>query len=130
MPRITHISLKVDDLESASALYESVFGFKYFSTAHSIGHVSRNLSDGDVYLTLMQYESEQSPEALLAGPGPVIHHFGVEVDNLAAYEDKLRSAGCEIISGSVSKPPIKFRTPAGIVAELLGPDTMARAGTK
>ncbi len=130
MPRITHISLKVDDLASASHLYESVFGFKYMSTAHSVGHVSRNLSDGSTYLTLMQYESEQAPEALLAGSGPVIHHFGVEVDDLDAYETKLRDAGCEILSGSVTKPPIKFRTPAGIVAELLAHNTMSTAGKR
>lgn len=128
MPKITHLAVKVHDIESASALYESLFGFKHMSTAQSVGHVSRHLSAGDTILSLLQYESEQSPEALLAGKGPCIHHFGVEVDDLVHYEAELAKFGCEIISGSADHPPIKFRTADGIVAELLAPDTMQRAG--
>ena len=118
MPQITHLSLKVNDVESATALYENVFGFEYQQTLQANGHISRQLSKNGFSLVLMQYESEQSSEALLAGPGPCIHHFGVEVDDMQKYEDAIRNAGCEIIGGSAEKPPIKFRTPDGIIAEL------------
>ncbi len=118
MPRITHIALKVADIDSATKLYEDVFGFRYVETVQSKGHVSRQLSDGHLSLALMQYESEQSPEATLAGPGPCIHHFGLEVDDLAKYTADIVNAGCEILSGSPEKPPVKFRTPSGVIAEL------------
>jgi len=129
MPRINHIAIKVDDLQSATDLYEKVFGLKYVSTAQSEGHVSRHLSDGAIFLTLMKYESEQSPEADLSGPGPCIHHIGLEVDDPARYEAMLKEfKGVEIISGSADKLPVKFRTKDGIVAELLAADTIEKAG--
>jgi len=124
MPRITHIALKVNDLEKESRLLEEVFGFRYASTVQSVGHVSRHLTDGRVFLTLMKYESEESPEALLAGPGACIHHIGFEVDDPAAYDQAIRNFGCEIIGGSPEKLPVKFRTHDGIVAELLAADTI------
>jgi lactoylglutathione lyase len=122
MPRIVHLAVKVDDLEGASKLYETVFGFSHVSTVQSPGHVSRHLSDGSTVLSLLKYDSEAAPEATLAGSGPCIHHFGIEIDDPVPYEKALKEFGCEIISGSAEKLPIKFRTPQGIVAEILRPD--------
>jgi catechol 2,3-dioxygenase-like lactoylglutathione lyase family enzyme len=131
MTKINHIAIKVDDLQAATDLYENVFGLKYMSTVQSVGHISRHLSDGAIFLTLLKYENEQSPEADLSGPGPCIHHFGLEVDDPARYEAMLKKfAGVEIISGSADKLPVKFRTKDGIVAELLAADTIQKAGKK
>lgn len=124
MPRITHIALKVNDLEKESRLLEEVFGFKHASTVQSVGHASRHFTDGRVFLTLMKYESEASPEAMLAGPGACIHHIGFEVDDPVAYDKAIRKFGCEILGGSPAKLPVKFRTSDGIVAELLAADTI------
>jgi lactoylglutathione lyase len=118
MSHITHLALKVDNIDSATKLYEGIFGFKYVETIVSKGHISRQLSDGVFSLALMQYESEESPEAMLAGPGSCIHHFGIEVDDLEKYELEIKKLGCQIISGSPLNPPIKFKTPSGIIAEL------------
>ena len=38
MPRITHIALKVDDIEKTSAFYETVFGFQHVNTIQHEGH--------------------------------------------------------------------------------------------
>lgn len=65
MTRINHIAIKVDDLQAATDLYENVFGLKYVSTVQSVGHISRHLSDSVMYLTLLKYESEDSPEATI-----------------------------------------------------------------
>ena len=128
MPQITHLALKVDDVEAATVLYEKVFGFKYDRTIQSKGHISRQLSIGDFSIALMQYESEEAPEALFSGPGPCIHHFGVEVDDMGKYLEEIKKAGCEILGGSPEKPPIKFRTPDGIVAELQPSGRFAKKG--
>ena len=131
MTRINHIAIKVDDLQAATNLYENVFGLMYVSTVQSVGHISRHLSDGVMYLTLLKYESEESPEATIAGAGPCIHHFGLEVEDPAKYEAMLKSfPGIEIISGTAAKLPVKFRTKDGIVGELLEADTIAKAGSK
>ncbi len=131
MMKINHIAIKVDDLEAAIELYENVFGLKYVSTVQSVGHISRHLTDGSIFLTLLKYENEQSPEADLSGAGPCIHHLGFEVDDPAGYEAKLmKFPGVRIVSGSAAKLPVKFRDKDGIVSELLASDTIQKAGEK
>src|SRR5262245_6304439 len=58
MPRIVHIAIKVDDLEKATKFYEDVFGFRQTGTGYARGHVSRHLTDGNIDLALMVYDSE------------------------------------------------------------------------
>ena len=74
MPRIVHIAIKVSDLEKATKFYEDVFGFRQTGTGYTRGHVSRHLTDGNIDLALMVYDSEDVEEAQLSGPGPCIHH--------------------------------------------------------
>jgi len=78
MPRIVHIAIKVEDLEKATKFYEEVFGFRQTSTGYARGHVSRHLTDGNIDLALMVYDSEDVAEAKLSGSGPCIHHWGIE----------------------------------------------------
>jgi ketosteroid isomerase-like protein len=63
MPRIVHIAIKVDDLEKATKFYEDVFGFRQTGTGYARGHVSRHLTDGNIDLALMVYDSEDVEEA-------------------------------------------------------------------
>ena len=122
MPKITHIALKVNDVEKTSRFYETVFGFAHVNTVHREGtrgsHVSRHLSDGTMDLTLMQYEHEDADEADFSGPAPCIHHFGIEVDDVEAFAKALTAAGGEVRSAP-GKLPVKFRAPGGPVAEVV-----------
>ena len=90
MPRIVHIAIKVDDLEKATKFYEEVFGFRQTSTGYARGHVSRHLTDGNIDLALMVYDSEDVEEAQLSGPGPCIHHWGIEVEDRDSYVARSR----------------------------------------
>ena len=117
MPKIVHLALKVEDLEKASAFYQKVFGFVPVETSVVRDHTSRHLSDGSIDLALIKYDRE-SAEALASGKGPCIHHFGIEVEDLAGSIDELKAAGCEIISAP-GEIPVKFRDPNGVVAELV-----------
>lgn len=126
MPRIVHLALKVDDIENSSKFYQDVFGFKHTGTRRAgplKDHTSCWLTDGSLGFTLIKYDSEDAPEAGLAGPGPRIHHFGiaVEPEKLDAYVQMLRSYGCELISAPGANP-MKFRAPGGVVAEVGTPD--------
>ncbi|HSF21704.1 MAG TPA: VOC family protein, partial [Burkholderiales bacterium] len=49
---------------------------------------------------------------------PCIHHFAIEVDDVAGCTAGLRKYGCEIISDP-GVIPVKFRGPDGIVAEIV-----------
>ena len=111
MPRIVHIAIKVDDLEKATTFYEEVFGFRQTSTGYERGHVSRHLTDGNIDLALM--------EAQLSGPGPCIHHWGIEVEDRDSYLAKIKANGGTIIS-EPGEGALKFRAPDGTVAEIVG----------
>jgi|SRR6185369_298182 Lactoylglutathione lyase and related lyases len=118
MARIVHLAIKVDNLDEATKFYEDVFGFKQLKTGRNGAHISRHLTDGTIDLALMVYDSEDSPEAQLAGPGPRLHHWGVEVDDQAGYAEKIKAAGGTILS----KPDagaLKFRAPDGTIAEVV-----------
>jgi lactoylglutathione lyase len=117
MSRIAHIALKVNDLDQATKFYEEVFGFRQVRTGHARGHVSRHMTDGTIDLALMVYDSEQVDEAQLAGPGPCIHHWGIEVEDREAAIAKIRALGGTILS-EPGEGALKFRAPDGTVAEI------------
>jgi lactoylglutathione lyase len=122
MPRISHIAIKVMDLEEATKFYTEVYGFKHVHTgrnAHAPDHISRHLTDGHIDLALMQYDSEDAAEAQLAGAGPCIHHIGIDVEDRAAFADKIEAAGGEILSERDVKGALKYRSPDGTVAEIV-----------
>jgi lactoylglutathione lyase len=98
MARIVHIALKVEDLEKATKFYEDVFGIYQLKTGHARGHTSRHMTEGTIDLALMTYDNEDEPEAKLSGPGPCIHHFGVEVEDREATTKKIVENGGEIFS--------------------------------
>jgi len=119
MSRIVHLALKVEDLERTTLFYREVFGFAEMNTAKVRDHTSRHLSDGTIDLALIQYDAgTESAESRAAGEGPCIHHFAVEVPDLAGAEKRIRALGCEIISDP-GVVPVKFRAPGGTVCELV-----------
>jgi lactoylglutathione lyase len=129
MSRIVHIALEVDDLEGATAFYEEVFGFAEVRTERVRDHTSRHLSDGVIDLSLMTYDAgATSAESRAAGPGPCIHHFGVEVDDLRDAERRIRARGCEIVS-EPGVVPLKFRAPGGAICEIVPKGRYARRET-
>ncbi|QWA12970.1 VOC family protein [Sodalis ligni] len=116
--RIVHLALKVDDLDYATKFYEQVFGFKQIKTEHKRQHSSRHMTDGHIDFTLVQYDNEDHEEALLSGPGPRLHHYGVSVDDQDEIAEKIRALGGEILSPPGSGA-LKFRAPDGTIAEIV-----------
>ena len=119
MNRIVHISLKVDDVKRTGDFYQQVFGFRDSETKKTRDHVSRHMTDGQIDFTLMKYdEGTQSAESRAAGDGPCIHHFAIEVEDLARATEEIKSYGSEIVSDP-GVIPVKFRAPGGTIAELV-----------
>ena len=119
MNRIMHLALKVEDLDKTTKFYEEVFGFWEAETRKTRDHLSRHLTDGEIDFTLIKYdEGTQSAESKAAGEGPCIHHFAIEVEDMAKATEQVKGYGCEIISDP-GVIPVKFRAPGGTVAELV-----------
>src|SRR5476651_2423211 len=119
MNRIVHISLKVDDVDGTGEFYRKVFGFVDSGTRKTRDHVSRHMSDGEIDFTLMKYDAgTQSAESKAAGDGPCIHHFAIEVEDIARSTEEIRKWGCTIVSDA-GVIPVKFRAAGGTVAELV-----------
>jgi lactoylglutathione lyase len=116
--RIVHLALKVDDLDKATKFYETVFGFKQLGTTPHGHHVSRHLTDGHIDLALMSWDSDDHKDALLAGAGPRIHHWGVEVTDRDAVTEAITKNGGEILSKS-GAPTLRFRTPDNTIMEVV-----------
>jgi len=116
---IVHLSLKVDDVKKAGDFYRDVFGFVDAETKKTRDHVSRHMSAGDIDFTLMKYDAgTTSKESTASGEGPCIHHFAIEVRDLAKATERIKSYGCEIVSDP-GVIPVKFRAPGGTIAELV-----------
>lgn len=119
MNRIVHLALKVDDLDKTTEFYQNVFGFREVETRKTRDHLSRHLTDGELDFTLIKYDDgTESAESRASGAGPCIHHFAIEVEDIAKYTEQLKGYGCEIISDP-GVIPVKFRAPGGTVAELV-----------
>ena len=126
MARITHIAVKVDDLDKIAEFYDKVFGLKQVGVSRSPGRSRVAFSDGDTNLTFLKYDSEGEEMAKEVGEGPAIHHFGIEVDDVAKYVPLLIENGATILS-QPGEIPVKFRMPGGPLAELV-PDGSFKGG--
>ncbi len=115
--KVSHIAIKVDDLEAAVEFYQTVLGFTDVRRGRVRDHYSRHLTDGNIDVALIKYDGDESSnEARAAGAGPCIHHIGFAVDDLGAQVRELERRGMEIISDP-GVVPVKFRVPGGTIAE-------------
>ncbi|MBM2806058.1 MAG: Glyoxalase/bleomycin resistance protein/dioxygenase, partial [Deltaproteobacteria bacterium] len=83
MARIAHIAVKVEDIEQSAQFYENALGFVPTGKSRSENRTRASFSDGEINLTLLRYDSEDAAMAQAAGQGPCIHHFAIEVDDVA-----------------------------------------------
>lgn len=115
--KIDHLAIAVEDLESATEFYTSVFGFEIVHEGRVRDHFSRRMTDGNIDITLIRYDpGASSSEATAVGGRPGIHHIGFDVENMTESVRRIRELGCEVISDE-GVVPVKFRTPDGVIAE-------------
>lgn len=128
--QIVHLALKVNNIDESLEFYKRIFGFSHTGTRRAgplKDHLSCWLTDGTIGFTLIQYDSENAPDAKAVGAGSCIHHFGVAVppDELADYIKTIQESGCKLISAT-SENPMKFRDPSGVILEVGTPDKFPR----
>ena len=99
--------------------YKEVFGFRDTETKKTRDHTSRHMTDGTIDFTLLKYDAgTQSAEPKASGEGPCIHHFAIEVPDMARATEQIKRYGSTIVSDP-GVIPVKFRAPGGTVAELV-----------
>jgi lactoylglutathione lyase len=124
--RIAHVAMKVNDMDLATRFYENVFDFRQVKTTDHGDHISRHMTDGETDISLVSYKSAEAPEANLAGDGPCIHHWGIEVPDLALAVEKAKKCGGEIVT-SAGAAFVKVRAPDGNVCEISSAGAYAAA---
>ena len=92
-PVISHIALKVEDLDKSAAFYKDVFGFEETGRYRDGDHVSVHLTDGHLDLAMVKYDNPDSFMGQQAGPDPCIHHFGIDVDDIDAFKRTIEAHG-------------------------------------
>lgn len=120
-PKIVHFAVRVTDVKTAAEFYKSAFRLRELARLDVKNLTAVHMTDGQIFLSVVQYHSDETAESRVGGPEPCIHHFGMEVLDPETYFQLLESQGCRLISPP-GEIPIKFHTPDGIVAEIVPPN--------
>jgi len=116
-PQIVHFAIRVDNVDSSAEFYKTAFRMRELARLNVKNLTAVHMTDGHIYLSVVQYHSNETAESRVAGRAPCIHHFGMEVPEPSAFFANLQKQGCKLIRPE-GEVPIKFHTPDGIVAEI------------
>ena len=125
MGRIRHIAIATRDLEATTQFYIEGLGLKQVGKVNTPTSEGYYLSDGHVNLAILKFKSDDpaTTEGALRYTG--IHHFGVEVEDMAEGRARIEKAG------AVHRPypgteemakrgnvEVKFKGPDGVTIDL------------
>jgi methylmalonyl-CoA/ethylmalonyl-CoA epimerase len=97
---IHHLGVAVEDLDTALATYERLFGaeIEHSATVEDQGVRAVSLRIGEGRVELLEPLGEDTPVGrFLAKRGPGMHHVAYEVSDLAATLVELARAGADLI---------------------------------
>jgi methylmalonyl-CoA/ethylmalonyl-CoA epimerase len=97
---IHHLGVAVDDLDSALATYERLFGaeLEHRETVEEQGVEAASIRIGSDRVELLAALGEDTPVGkFLSKRGPGMHHVAYEVDDVGAALDELAAEGAELI---------------------------------
>ena len=128
MPKIKHIAISTQDVDTTAKFYMDVFGMKEIAKLDGPGAKGYYLSDGDLNLAILNFKSDAVAGVERGKNWNGIHHIGFEVESLEAIFDKLAAAGAErrrdveeaLGVGHDHRPnvEVKFRGPDGIMLDV------------
>ena len=128
MLKIRHIALASDHPGKAAEFYKSMFGFKelrrFGLDPTKPDEAPRPsgvfLTDGALNIAILKFADDQLGKGVdYLG----IHHFGVVVDDVEAWMDKLIAAGAPQVEYNIpagTHAEFKFRGPDGVVFDITG----------
>src|SRR5438045_9702055 len=89
--RLRHFAIVVKDLQKAARFYESVFELKRVGEETLEFAAAVYLSDGVINLALLNYKGERGSGLANAKDFVGAHHFGFQVDDLAATQQRIEA---------------------------------------
>jgi catechol 2,3-dioxygenase-like lactoylglutathione lyase family enzyme len=93
MPKIKHIAISTQDVDTTAKFYIEVFGMKEIARVDSPGATGYYLSDGDLNLAILNFKNDQVAGVERGKGYSGIHHIGFQVESLPAIAEKLAEAG-------------------------------------
>jgi predicted enzyme related to lactoylglutathione lyase len=125
MARLRHFAVVVKDLDKAAAFYQDVFELKRVGREDLEIGSAIYMSDGVINLALLNFKGSQGSKAsgLMEGSDFVgAHHFGFQVDDLAAMQERIEAHGGKFFFGLGDERhgnfERKFKDPDGIIFDI------------
>ncbi|HEY6334440.1 MAG TPA: VOC family protein [Alphaproteobacteria bacterium] len=123
MARLRHFAIVVRDLEKAARFYEDVFDLKRVGREDLDFASGIYLSDGVINLALLKYRGKRGSGLEDAESFVGAHHFGFQVDDMAATQKRIEAAGGTFffdLGNDQEKENFerKFKDPDGIIFDI------------
>jgi catechol 2,3-dioxygenase-like lactoylglutathione lyase family enzyme len=92
MPKLRHIAIAAEDPEAMAEFYKQAFDFKEVGRPNGAPPDGVFLSDGTLNMAILKFKTDQLGKGLdYRG----IHHFGVLVEDVAEFSQRLERLGAE-----------------------------------
>ena len=123
MARLRHFAVVVRDLEKSARFYEDVFDLKRVGAETLDLGAAIYLSDGVINLALLTYRGKLGSGLEDAANFVGAHHFGFQVDDIAAAQKRIEQAGGTFFFDLGEDPDKanferKFKDPDGIIFDI------------
>jgi predicted enzyme related to lactoylglutathione lyase len=122
MARLRHFAICVSDLEASAQFYETVFDLKRAGSEDLDIGSAIYMSDGVINLALLKFKGERGSGVKDAASFTGPNHFGFQVDDLAATQQRIEAAGGTFFfdlgderKGNFER---KFKDPDGIIFDI------------
>ena len=92
MPKLRHIAIAAEDPEAMAEFFKRAFDFKEVGQPNSTLADGVFLSDGTLNMAILKFKTDQLGKGLgYRG----IHHFGVLVEDVGEFSQRLEALGAE-----------------------------------
>jgi catechol 2,3-dioxygenase-like lactoylglutathione lyase family enzyme len=92
MPKLRHIAIAAEDPEAMAEFYRKTFGFVEVGRPNGVLADGVFLSDGTLNMAILKFKTDQLGKGIdYRG----IHHFGILVEDVDAFSEKLLGLGAE-----------------------------------
>ncbi len=125
MARIRHIAISTQDVEATANFYIEGLGLDRVGKVNSATAEGYYLTDGHVNLAILKFKADEPATTEGAPRHTGVHHFGLEVENMAEARAQFEAAGAVLrpYAGtgkmdSHGNVEVKFTGPDGVTIDL------------
>src|SRR5439155_23179510 len=127
MARIRHIAIGTRDPEATARFYIEGLGLKQVGTVKTPTSKGYYLSDGHVNLAILKFKYDDPATTEGAPRYTGLHHFGVEVDDMAEARARIEKAGGvhrpypgAVEMANLGNVDVKFTVAVAVTVDLAG----------